>query len=116
MLFLDGAAVFCEDTAFIWQIVGNVVKIIQWIIPILLILFGSIDLGKAVVAGEDKEIKEAQKLLVKRAIYAVVVLLIFVVVKALFGLVDQESTNSLCFECVRAPGGDTCETAAKASK
>ena len=54
------------------------------IIPIALILFGVIDLGKAVIASDEKEIKEAQSKLIKRFIYAALVFLIVFLVLFFF--------------------------------
>ena len=44
-------------------------------IPIVLIIYGTIDLGKAVIASDEKEIKAAQSRLIKRFIYAAMVFL-----------------------------------------
>ena len=50
---------FCTNTANIWQIVGYVLLIFKIVIPILLIIFGILDLGKAVIASKEDEIKKA---------------------------------------------------------
>lgn len=60
-----------EDYAPVWNIVGLVVNIIKIGIPIVLILFGMIDLSKAVIANKEDEVKKATKLLGKRFLYAV---------------------------------------------
>lgn len=76
-----------ESLLSILHIIINVFNIIKIAIPIILILFGTIDLGKAIMAGEEKEIKAATQLLVKRAIAAVAVFLLVTVVMLLTGLV-----------------------------
>ena len=38
---------FCSQTANIWQVLGYVVMIFKIVIPLLLIVFGMVDLGKA---------------------------------------------------------------------
>ena len=58
----------------------GVIPLFQIGIPILLIIFGTVDLGKAVVASKEDEIKAAQKMLVKRAIYAIAVFLVVTIV------------------------------------
>lgn len=85
MNFLD----FCEDLGPIISLLKNVVKLIQWGIPIVLILFGMIDLGKAVMAGKEDEMKKAQGTLIKRFIYAVAVFLIVTLVTFAMGLVGS---------------------------
>ena len=55
----------------IWNIVNMIVNIIMIGVPILLIIFGMVDLGKAVIASKEDEVKKATKLLGKRFLYAV---------------------------------------------
>lgn len=63
---------------------NGVFPIIQIGIPILLILMGTIDLGKAVMSNDDKEIKGATGKLIKRAIMAVAVFFVVVLVNLVF--------------------------------
>ena len=70
----------------------GVIPIIQIGIPILLIIFGMLDLGKAVVAGKEDEIKKNQQLLVKRAISAVAVFFVVTLVTLVFGLFASSGT------------------------
>lgn len=78
-----------EMQDLIWIIV-RVFDIIKIIIPIALILFGTIDLGKAIMAGDEKEIKAATQVLIKRAIAAVAVFLLVTVVMLLTRIVGGE--------------------------
>ena len=48
MLYLLDASTFCRDTATIWQFIGWILFVFKIVIPLLLILFGMIDLGKKV--------------------------------------------------------------------
>lgn len=75
------------DIIWLIQQVFNIVKIV---IPIALILFGTIDLGKAIMAGDEKEIKSSTQVLIKRAIAAVAVFLLVTVVLLLTGLVGGD--------------------------
>lgn len=63
---------------------------IQWVAPVLLILWGTIDLVKSVVAGKEDDIKKNQKTLVKRVISAVIIFLIPVAVSMLLGLIGSD--------------------------
>lgn len=67
--------------------------IIQIGIPILLIVMGSIDLGKAVMSSDDKEIKGATGKLIKRAIAAVAVFFVTTIVSLLMGLFTKSGTG-----------------------
>lgn len=71
----------------ILRIARTVVRILQIVVPILLIVLGSIDIAKAVIAGDEKKIKEAQKPFVKRIIAAVIVFLVPWIVGIVLNLV-----------------------------
>lgn len=62
----------------------GIFPIIQIGIPILLILMGTIDLGKAVMSNDDKEIKGATGKLIKRAIAAIAVFFVTTIVTVVF--------------------------------
>lgn len=74
-------------------ITSTVVTVIKWAIPIIIVFLGLLDMAKAVIANEEKEMKEAQKLLIKRIIYGIVAFLIFALVQAVFGLLAKADTN-----------------------
>lgn len=74
----------------------GIFPIIQIGIPILLIIMGSIDLGKAVMSSDDKEIKGATSKLIKRVIMAVAIFFVVTIVTLvmnLFTSVDSEDTG-----------------------
>ena len=77
---------------------NGVFPIVQIGIPILLIVFGTIDLGKAVISSDDKEVKQAQSRLIKRCIYAVAIFFITTLVSIIMSLVgrgaDQSEANT----------------------
>lgn len=75
--------------------------IIQWVVPVLLILWGTIDLVKSVVAGKEDDIKKNQKTLVRRIISAVIVFLIPAMVSILLGLIGTEGWKA-CWDAKKA--------------
>lgn len=82
----------CADILPILRVLRQgVIPLIQMGIPILLIVLGTVDLGKAVIASEDKEVKAAQTRLIKRIIYAVVIFFITTIVSLVFNLVADYS-------------------------
>lgn len=64
----------------------GIFPIIQIGIPIILVVLGTLDLGKAVIAGKEDEMKNAQKILIKRCIYAVMVFFVVTIVSLVFSL------------------------------
>ena len=92
MYFLDT----CDNLMPLIRLIKNgIIPLIQIGIPILLILFGMIDLGKAVVASKEDEIKNAQKMLIKRAIYAVAIFFVVLIVQLVFGLLSTTDDSTI---------------------
>lgn len=84
--------------------ISTVVNIIKIAVPIMLIVFGILDMAKAVIANKEDEMKNAQKLLIKRVIYAVIVFFVVALVQFVFGQLAKASdgeTNSAtsCISC-----------------
>ena len=80
---------YCADLASVIRLVKSVITLIQWGIPFVLILFGMIDLGKAVMSSKEDEMKKAQGTLIKRVIYAVAVFLVVTLVMFVMNLVSD---------------------------
>lgn len=78
----------CTDAmATAIALAGFVLRLIQWIVPIILIFLGTVDLVKAVIAGKEEDIKKNQGVLIKRVVAAVIVFLIPVIVSLVTGLI-----------------------------
>jgi len=88
-----------------------IVLVIQIVVPVVLVVFGMIDLLKAVIAGKDDEIKKSQMTFVKRLIAAAIVFFVFVIVKLLISFVADDSKNMMnCVNCFINGTGKTCAT------
>lgn len=95
MLFL----VQCKELMPIIRLIRDgIIPLIQIGIPIILILLGMLDLGKAVVASKEDEIKAAQKLLIKRAIYALAIFFVVLIVQLVFGLLSTTGDSDIASE------------------
>lgn len=90
MMFLDN---LCQDPDLlnVLSLVRTAIKLLQIVVPIALILFGTIDMGKAVIAGDEKKMKEAQKPFVKRIVAAVIVFVIPFIVNLVMNLVTTNN-------------------------
>lgn len=103
---------FCTDAGSILHFLSTVFFIFKIVIPILLIVWGSLDLGKAVVAQKEDEIKSATQTLVKRAIAGIVIFFIPTIVGLIFGLLGEFQSGELkteyeiCASCIKNP--DDC--------
>lgn len=91
------AEVCTEEMANILAIVRFALTVIQWVVPIILIVLGTIDLVRAVIAGKDEDIKKHQQTLVKRLIAAVIVFLVPLLVTLIMGLLGPTDWRN-CWE------------------
>ena len=103
---LDG---FCSSASDVLQIVGWVLTIFKVAIPLLIIIYGVLDFGKAVTAAKDDEIKKSAKSLAYRAVAGIIIFFVPALVLALFRLINgfTEATQSLdyevCENCILHP-------------
>lgn len=83
--------------------VSTVINVMKVIIPIMVVFFGLLDLGKAVMSQKEDDIKKNQGLLIKRLIIAVLVFFVVSLVQFVVSLVggDNEENNKFwdCFDC-----------------
>lgn len=77
----------CGGLLPIVKVLRKLINVVMIIIPVGLILFGTIDLGKAVISSDDKEVKGAQSRLIKRVIYAAVIFFIPLIVGFVMNIV-----------------------------
>ncbi len=80
--------------------ISSLVNIAKIVIPVLVVIFGLIDLGKAVMSQKDDDIKKNQGLLVKRLIIAVLIFFVVALVQFVVSLVNGDDSNfTSCFDC-----------------
>ena len=78
------------------------VTMLKIVVPIILIVFGMLDMAKAVMGNEEKEMKEAQKKQREaevdtkefRVLYAIVIFFVVALVQFVFGQLADADGNS----------------------
>ncbi len=75
------------------NVVHTAVLLIKIAVPIGLVIFGMMDLGKAVMASKEDEIKKAQQLFIKRIIAAVLVFFVVSIVQLTFSVLNSSDTE-----------------------
>lgn len=75
-------------------VTSTVVTVIKIGIPLALIFLGMLDLGKAVMANDEKVMKEAQSRLIKRFVYAIVIFLLVAIVQMVFNMIGTAGQDS----------------------
>lgn len=93
-MFLLDAVINCKTIEPIINFVKFLLTCIQWLVPIVIIILGSLDLFKAVIASKEDEIKAAQKLLIKRVIYGVAIFFVTILVTFIFNALGNTDTGT----------------------
>ncbi len=121
---------FCTDTAGILQYIGYALLIFKIAIPFIIIVFGMMDFGKAVVSEKDDDIKKQAIKLGRRAVAGIIIFFIPSIVTWIFGTIADYNTGkgsfATCETCLLTPSacnssgssgkGGTATTAAKTTK
>ena len=81
------------------RLTSLVVDLIKIGVPVLLIIFGMLDLGKAVMAQKEDEIKKSQQMFFKRILSAALVFFVVVIVQLVFNLVAKDQNVWDCVNC-----------------
>ena len=83
------------------KMTSTIITLIKIGIPVLLIVFGMIDLGKAVMAQKEDEIKKSQQMFFKRILSAALVFFVVVIVQVVFNLVASGNSENIwdCISC-----------------
>ena len=101
----------------VFTTLGWVFFFLKILVPIMLIVFGSIDFGKAMLSNKDDGIKKSAKTLVMRAIAGVIIFFIPTILEFIVSMIDDENiyngTFTDCTQCMLDPmhefdDGSTC--------
>lgn len=97
------------------KIIGYIVLIIKWIVPLILIVLGMIDFGKAIMSGDDKALNKATGAFIKRIIAGIVIFFIPTIILAILNVIEvskgiEDSQQfGACTKCIFDPI-DSCIT------
>ena len=109
---------FCTNTHQILSLVGWALTIFKIAIPLLIIIIGLVDLGKAAVSSKPEEIKKSVGSLLWRLIGGISIFFVPLIVMTVFGWVSgyssaQSEINDwdVCYKCIVSPGNSVCKNA-----
>lgn len=96
----EGCALISKE---LWNEINKILDIIKIAVPILLVLLGMMDFGKAVMSNDEKALKEAQNRFVKRLIAGVVIFFLPLILNFLLNLLETPWGEglSLCEQIMR---------------
>lgn len=82
------------------EITSLIFNIIQIIVPIILVVIGSIDFLKGVTAQKEEEIKKGQQIFIKRLITAAIIFFVVVFVKLLVSVISNSTNSQNIVDCI----------------
>ena len=84
------------------HIIKYVLLTIQILVPVLLVIFGAIDLLKGVYASKEDEIKKGQQIFIKRLIAGVLVFFVIAIVKLFVSVFGNNNDPGImnCVNCL----------------
>ena len=82
------------------ELSNTIVNVLQILVPIILVIFGMIDMIKAISSQKEDEMKKAQGVLVKRLILGALVYFVIFIVKLLLSAIGGNTDGIWrCVQC-----------------
>ncbi len=79
--------------------IHTVITVIKIAVPVLLVIFGMIDLFKGLTAQKEDEIKKGQQMFIKRLISAAIIFFVISIVQLLVSFVAGDEGIMTCANC-----------------
>ena len=96
--------------ASIPKMVNIIYNIIQIVVPIVLVIFGSLDLVKGIMGQKEDEIKKGQQVLIKRLVAAALIFFVLAAVKIVVSMVADKSQTGNMVDCIECFINNKCTT------
>lgn len=109
-LTLLSSSSLCSESGVLksFRFIGYILFIIKILVPIILIIMGSINFGKAVLASNSDGVKKAGITFATQIVSAVVIFLIPTIVNFVFDLLPSDASSyQNCTTCLFDP--NACE-------
>ena len=102
---------FCSSAVPMLKFVGYAILIFKIAIPIIIVVLGMMDFGKAVISEKDDDIKKQAVKLGRRVLAGIVIFFIPTIIEWLFGTVDGATNSDLkvCSKCILDVTGGECK-------
>ena len=83
------------------EVVSTIVTVIKIAVPVLLVIFGMLDLMKGIIAQKDDDIKKGQQIFIKRLIAGALVFFVFTIVQLIISFAAEEGDKTNIMTCAR---------------
>lgn len=81
------------------NLVHTIIVVIKIVVPVLLVIFGMLDLFKGITAQKEDEIKKGQQMFIKRLIAAALIFFVISIVQLLISFVADSSEKEGIMSC-----------------
>ncbi len=113
----DGAekVYLCQSEAlYAFRIVGYTITVAKIVVPLIIVILASLEFGKAVMSGDQKDMDTSLKKLVYRFIFGVIIFIIPTLLNTVIDLfsnnISEDNLNdfTVCTSCVLDPTSGKC--------
>ncbi len=91
------------------KLIHLIYNAIRIAVPLILIIVGMVEMGRAITLQKEDEIKKAQNLLVRKAVTAGLVFLIVSLVGLIFSIASGESLDDNTWTCIDSLLNGVCK-------
>lgn len=102
-----------SGTLKVFQVIGYILYIIKILVPVIIIVLGTIEFGKASISKDEKSIMVAANNLLNKFIIGVLIFMIPTLLDALLSLVpdtsDATKDYEKCTTCLLSPFNEECD-------
>jgi hypothetical protein len=102
MFFLESISLEgfnCEAVQPIFNSAKFIIRLIQIAVPFALVIWGSLDFFKALIAGDEKEMKMKRKPFISRLVAAIIILVLPWLVELIAGQIAGSNNTSTIWTC-----------------
>lgn len=90
-MLVDNATCGLEIDAIVPAFTRSLITVVKIIVPIILIVYGIIGMFKAATSNDEKAMKEAQKTLISRIIYGILIFFVVAIVQFVISILPDEA-------------------------
>lgn len=96
---------FCTDMSKTLQLVGFFLVVVKIVVPLLVVIMGSLDFYHIVMSGKDSDLKKEALILGKRVLMGVIVFLMPSIVNLAVNTLDNNpnADYKVCVDCLTKP-------------
>lgn len=100
IMFILAATELCSNIpSELKQIISAIITLIKIAVPILLVIYGMLDLGKAVMSQKEDEIKKGQQTFLKRLVAAALVFLVIFITQFIINIIPKGDQGDGFWTC-----------------